>query len=325
MTLSIHIQRIPDDTALSLLTDLVEAPLKVTVGNDPPPAADYRILIGGRPSRALLEASAQLKAVIVPFAGIPAETRALLHDFPDVALHNLHHNAAPVAEMAIALLLAAGKSLLLFDRSLREHRWLPRDGAVKGMLFEGNTALILGYGAIGRRVARSFQALGMRVLATRRHGAPSNEEGVAIFGADALPQLLPRANVLIICLPLTRATEGLIGAKELALLPPGAVLVNVGRGPVVQQQPLYEALRDERLRAAGLDVWYNYPQERDGRTLAPPADYPFHELDNVVMSPHRAGGSEDTEQLRMKHMAQVLQKAARGELMPNRVDLERGY
>ena len=325
MTLSIHVQRIPGDVPLSYLEEMVETPLQITTGDEPPPDADYRIVIGGRPSRALLEASSELEAVIVPFAGIPAETRALLRDFPRVALHNLHHNAAPVAEMTMALLLAASKSLLFFDRSLREHRWMPRSAAIEGMLLEEKTALILGYGAIGRRVARICQGMGMRVLATRRRHVPAEDERVKIFPADALRQLLPRAHVLIVCLPLTEATAGLIGATELSLLPSGAILVNVGRGPVVQEQALYEALRDGHLRAAGLDVWYNYPEKRDGRTPVPPANFPFHELENVVMSPHRAGGSEDTERLRMQHLARMLRAAARGEAMPHGVNLAHGY
>lgn len=325
MTLAIHVQRIPGDVPLSCLEELAGIPTKLTTGNEAPPVADYHIMIGGRPSRALLEASAQLEAVIIPFAGIPAETRALLRDFPQVALHNLHHNAGPVAEMAVALLLAASKSLLVFDHALREHRWLPRSAAIEGMLLQGKTALILGYGAIGQRVARICQGMGMRVLATRRRNAPAEVDGVTIFRPEALPQLLPEAHALIVCLPLTEDTEGLIGAKELALLPSGAILVNVGRGPVVQEQALYEALHEGRLRAAGLDVWYSYPEDRNGRTPTPPANFPFHELDNVVMSPHRAGGSDDTDRLRMKHLAQMLRAAAQGETMPNRVDVSRGY
>lgn len=248
-----------------------------------------------------------------------------MHEFPQIALHNLHHNAAPVAEMAVALLLAAGKRLLPFDRSLREHRWLPRNGSNEGPLLEGKTVLILGYGAIGRRVARICQAMDMRALATRRRRVPAQEDGVLIYGPDALQGLLSQANALIICLPMTENTEGLVGREELALLPPDAVLVNVGRGPIVQEQALFEALRDGQLGAAGLDVWYNYPEERDGRTPVPPANFPFHELENVVMSPHRAGGSDDTERLRLEHLARTLRAAVRGEELPNRVDLGRGY
>ncbi|HZD10443.1 MAG TPA: NAD(P)-dependent oxidoreductase [Candidatus Binatia bacterium] len=325
MTLSIHVQRLPGDAPQNSLQEQAAVALKITIGDEAPPQPDYRILVAGRPSRALLEASPELEAVIVPFAGIPNETREIMRDFPHVALHNLHHNAAPVAEMAIALLLAAAKSLLPFDRSLRHHRWTTDDAPLQGVLLEGKTALVLGYGAIGRRVACHCQALGMHVLATRRHDVPAKEEGVAIFGPDALHALLPESQALIIALPLTDETRGIIGAEELALMPDGAILVNVGRGPIVQEKPLYEALREGRAQAAGLDVWYNYPEDRETPEATPAANLPFHELDNVVMSPHRAGDCDETERLRITHLARMLEAAGRGEPMPNRVAVSQGY
>jgi phosphoglycerate dehydrogenase-like enzyme len=93
----------------------------------------------------------------------------------------------------------------------------------------------------------------------------------------------------------------------------------------VAEGALYHALSDGTLYAAGLDVWYNYPPDQAARAHTQPSAYPFHELDNVVMSPHRAGGSTETERLRMQHLAELLNAAARGESMPNRVDLEAGY
>ena len=117
----------------------------------------------------------------------------------------------------------------------------------------------------------------------------------------------------------------MIGEHELALMPPGGILVNVGRGPVVDPGALYSALRSGQLGAAGLDVWYNYPKSPEERASTPPAEFPFHELDNVVMSPHRGGGSDQTEELRMTHLAAHLNAAARGEPIPNKVDLDAGY
>jgi phosphoglycerate dehydrogenase-like enzyme len=190
-------------------------------------------------------------------------------------------------------------------------------------LLEGKTALILGYGAIGQRVAHLCRALGMKVIAIRRHiTAPSSYE---IYPPDAMHSLLPQVNVLIICVPQTTETTGLIGERELALLPPGAILVNVGRGPIVDEAALYHALREGTLHSAGLDVWYNYPADEAARSHTPPSAYPFHELDNVVMSPHRAGGADETDMLRMMHLAALFNAAARGDEMPNRVDLQAGY
>jgi phosphoglycerate dehydrogenase-like enzyme len=93
---------------------------------------------------------------------------------------------------------------------------------------------------------------------------------------------------------------------------------------VIEEAALYAELRNGRLQA-GLDVWYNYPPDEAARGDAMPANYPFHELDNVVMSPHRAGGSDQTERLRMEGLAELLNAAGQGQPIPNRVDLTAGY
>jgi phosphoglycerate dehydrogenase-like enzyme len=297
----------------------------LTVGRELPEPADYEILVAGRPRRRHILASSSLRVLIIPFAGLPQETRTLMLDFPDVAVPNLHHNAAPAAEMAITLMLAAAKFILPNDRALRQHDWRPRYRPNPTVVLEGKTTLILGYGAIGRRVAETCRGLGMQVIATRRHVPERPPEHV--YPPEALPTLLPQANILIIALPLTAETEGLIGEEELRLLPPESVLVNVGRGPVVNEKALYDALCDSTLHAAGLDVWYNYPGDEASRANTPPAAYPFHRLDNVVMSPHRAGsgGAEEVELRRMADLARLLNAAAKGEEMPNRVEIGAGY
>jgi phosphoglycerate dehydrogenase-like enzyme len=164
----------------------------------------------------------------------------------------------------------------------------------------------------------------MTVLAARRQRL-EQDDAAEVHPISDLPQLLPRSHVLIITAPLTPETNGLIGAKELALLPRGAVLVNVGRGTIVDEAALYQALQSGQLAAAGLDVWYNYPRDEAAQTNTPPSQYPFHELDNVIMSPHRGGDEIGIESARMQELAQLLNAAARGEEMPNRVNREAGY
>ena len=326
MSLSVHLLQLPytQETVAELRARL-HPEVRLTAGLELPNPADFRILVAGRPGREHLLASPRLEALVVPWAGIPDATRDLLREFPHVALHNLHHNALPVAELAIALLLAACKFVVPMDRALRAHDWTPRYQPNPSLLLQGRTALVLGYGAIGRQVARLCRGLGMEVVAVRRRPADGAGGAVRVAGIAELHELLPRAGAILVCLPFTPETEGLIGAAELALLPAGAVLVNVGRGPVVDEAALFEALRDHRLYAAGLDVWYNYPPDEAGRSNTPPSRYPFHELDNVVMSPHRGGGSTETERLRVVHLAEMLNAAARGEPLPNRVDLQAGY
>lgn len=323
--MKIHLIQTPTAEGLKILQEELEAGIRLTFGNQIPEPSDYDVLVSGLPPRVFVEASPNLKILIVPWAGLPNTTRDLMLEYPEISVHNLHHNAAPSAETAIALLFAAAKFIVPFDKALRAHNWRPRYEPNPSMLLHGKTALILGYGAIGQYVGKVLKAMDMRVLAIRRNHTTGSDDNAEIFLIDALPSLLPQTDVLIIALPGTPETEGLIGKSELSLLPKGAILVNIGRGPVVDAGALYNALRDRHLRAAGIDVWYNYPPDIESRNHTPPSDYNFHQLDNVVMSPHRGGGSEDSEKLRMEYLAKLLNAIARGELIPNRVDLIAGY
>lgn len=320
MPLAVRLPRPPRHGFLDHLRARLAPDVALTVEEDGP----CDVLVDGTPDHARIERSTGLHTVVIPYAGVPRATRELLCGFPAVAVHNLHHNAAPTAELAIALLLAAGKRLVPLDRALRRRDWRPRyaPGRRQDLLCAGRTALVLGYGAIGRRVATACRGLGMLVTATRRSGPCAGPDEV--FGPDALDSLLPRAHALFVCLPSTGETDGLLGGDRLARLPDGAVLVNVGRGPIVDEEALYAELASGRL-AAGLDVWYRYPEEKEARADTAPATQPFHELDNVVLSPHRAGLCADTERLRAEALAEMLNGAARGEPMPHRVDLDRGY
>ena len=352
MKLSVHLLRRPAPDTLAHLRAELDAEIHLTLGPALPVPAGYEILVVGRPQREHLTASPNLRALVIPFAGLPDVTRELMRHFPHIAVHNLHYNAMPVAEMVITLMLAAAKFIIPMDRTLRNHDWTLRYRRPSpSILLEDKTAMILGYGAIGRRVAHLCRALGMKVLSIRRQApypvslghrphlkwgrtrgwtrcnvaAPPPDAPDEIYPPDALHSLLPRADALLICLPHTPETTGLVGERELALLPSSAVLVNIGRGPIVDEAALYHALRDGTLHAAGLDVWYNYPADEAARSRTPPSAYPFHELDNVVMSPHRAGHFDETETLRMTYLAASLNAAARGEELPDRVNLKAGY
>ena len=194
-------------------------------------------------------------------------------------------------------------------------------------MLPGKTAVILGYGAIGRRIAPVCQALGMRVVGVRRNepSAPVDSLGVEVKSWTQLAAVLPRADVLICVLPQTPETTGLIGVRELDLLPRHAIVVNVGRGRTIDEEALYHALRDRRIRAAGIDVWYQYPHSDEERSHTFPSQFPFQELDNVVMTPHRGGWLADFEHLRVEALAAMLAEAAAGRPMPNLVDKVLGY
>jgi phosphoglycerate dehydrogenase-like enzyme len=280
---------------------------------DPPPDAAYQVLVSGRPSVEMLTASERLRTLVVPHAGIPAATAALLTAFPDVRVRTLHHAAGPTAELALALVLAAARALLPADRAMRDGDWTPRFvSGVPDMVLEGHVATVVGYGHVGERVAQGLAALRMRVKAVRASATTVSTDGVAeIHPVAQLRRLVGQSRVVVLAVPAVPATDGLFGAREIEALPRPAVLVNVARASVVDEQALFERLQAGDI-AAGLDVWWT-EATRDGPTTGIAASrYPFQALPNVVLSPHRGGGLSipEVRRLRLAHLDRVLSELA---------------
>lgn len=318
----VHLLRKPEPKLLAVLQSSLDPQIDLTFGTLEKDCGEIRILVAGRPSRTELETLPDLEILIIPWTGIPLQTLDLAREWSGLSVHNLHYNAAPTAELAVALLLAAAKRIIPFDRELRNGDWSMRYEDPGVILLEGKQALILGYGRIGQRIARALEGLGMVVSALSRSGEGQHPR---LYSQDKLQDLLPAADFLILALPLTRETEGMISAAELDLLPSSAVLVNIARGKIVDQEALYQALAEKRIAGAGLDVWYNYPENEEARSSTFPGDYPFQNLDNLVLSPHRAANVLETDILRMHSLAVLLNQAAAGEPMDNQVDLQLGY
>jgi phosphoglycerate dehydrogenase-like enzyme len=326
MSLRVHFNRISFSDYTDEFKSLLDKEIKISEGNKIPDPANFDILVYPTPSKEWIEASPNLKAVVVPWAGIPEKTRKVMKAYPDISVHNLHHNNYNTAELGFGLLLAAAKCIIPFDRALRNNDWTPRYQQTQAILLRQKKALILGFGEIGQALAAYCLGLGMKVMATKKH--PNEYEGdldVDIYPDNLLHELLPTTDVLLIALPLTDETENLIGETELSLMPEGSILVNVGRGTIVDQYALYDALKERRIRAAASDVWYNYPESKEDRKDTPPADVPFGELDNFVLSPHRGGLVEEVEQQRAQALARLLNAANRGNPIPNKVNLDAGY
>jgi phosphoglycerate dehydrogenase-like enzyme len=280
------------------------------------------VLIDGRPSELLDGAS--LRHVIVPFAGFPPALREAARERPHLTFHNAHYNAAFVAQHALALLLAAAHRLVPHDAALRRGDWGDRDAPEPSRHLAGREALLLGYGAIGRRLTPMLRGLGMDVTALRRRPEP-DAAGVRVVGPEQLHDALTRASVVVVSLPATPATEGLLDADALARLPRGAVVVNVGRGPVIDQDALFEALVAGRVGAAGLDVWWAYPgSEPEASRATLPARRAFGALPNVVLSPHRADATDASGRAQMEDVCATLRAIAAGEPR-SVVDVEAGY
>ena len=169
---------------------------------------DTSILVAGEPTIEMLAALPNLRSLIIPWAGVSPETFDVLRGFPHVSIHNLHHNALPVAEYALALLLSAANSIMPVDRALRANDWRPRYTHTASTLISGKSILILGFGSIGKALSNLLVGFNMNIMATRSSiNFPVNEGLVQIFPANHLHDLLPRADFLVITLPLTPSTK----------------------------------------------------------------------------------------------------------------------
>jgi len=137
MSLAVHLLREPTAVPLGHMHAKLRQDVILTTGTELPQPAAYQILVAGRPARKHITASPDLRALIVPCAGLPRETRLLMLDFPRIAVRDLHHNAVAAAEMAITLMLAAAKSIVSVDRALRQHDWSPRYRPERAIVLEG--------------------------------------------------------------------------------------------------------------------------------------------------------------------------------------------
>src|SRR3989442_3086304 len=262
-------------------------------------------------TREMAAAAGRLKLVQVPGAGLDRIDRAALA--PATALANVSGHEVGIAEYLLGAMLALARQLGRLDAALRQGSWQSQwaVGAAAPSPWPelaGTTFGILGYGHIGRCLARRARAFDMTVLAIRRTPEPDGD--ALVSGPYALDDVLARADYLALTLPLTAQTRGLLGERELRRLKRTAILVNVARAELIDEDALYRALAERTLAAAALDVWYRYPKAA-GPT--PPARQPFHALDNVLMTPHVSGWTEGMLDARARLIADNVQRVARGE------------
>lgn len=314
------------DTAVKRLRGMLKPGIELSSGE--PATGRTDILVCGRPTAELLDSCGVPGILIIPWAGLSEQTGSLMAGYPDIAVHNLHHNAAATAELAIGLMLAAGRRIVAADSHLRDDDWSTRYEGGGSLIVEGSRILILGYGSVGNRIGRICRAMGASVDGIRlSQPFGKDDQGVRVHGPGRLLELLVEADVLFLSLPLTRMTEGIIGSEELDRMSDSSILVNVGRGRLVDEKALFSALKRGRPAAAGLDVWFRYPSDKESRCSTPPSDHPFRELENVVMTPHMGGafGAEILEKTRLEHLASSINLASVGKPVPGRVDPARGY
>ncbi len=276
--------------------------------------SDVDVLVTLAFTREMAAAARRLKLVQVPGAGLDRIDRSALP--PGTALANAYGHETGIAEYVMGAMLALTRDFSRLDGALRAGRWEsqwavgPPPPAPWPEL-AGKTVGILGYGRIGQGVARRARVFDMEVCAIRRDVTRSAGDGLALLGGlDVLDEVLRRSDYVVVTIPATPATRGLLGEKQLGTMKRTAMLITVSRGEIVDEQALYRALADGTIAAAALDVWYRYPLD-SGPT--PPAHEPFHELPNVLMTPHVSGWTEGMLQARARLIAENIERTARGE------------
>ncbi|MCC7478884.1 hypothetical protein IT575_10545 [bacterium] len=252
-------------------------------------------------------------------------------------LANSHGNAYQTAQHGAALTLALCNQLARHDSAMRRGEWRLWKDDWPSTPLRGRTLGLLGYGHLGQHIHRFLSGFELDFIALKREWRVETADAGDTAGLRPLSRRYDSAELLQFCsasdiivctLPATPATEGLIGEAQLAALGPQGLLVNLGRGSVLQEAALYHALREGTIAGAAIDVWYNYRPEADAQDRLYPYDaqaHPFHELPNLLLSPHRAASPLE-EPSRWDDVVENLRRACQGRRdFLSLVDIAAGY
>jgi phosphoglycerate dehydrogenase-like enzyme len=276
--------------------------------------ASADVIIGVRLTRAHIPAAARLFQVAG--AGTDAIDLSVLP--AGCALCNVYGHEVAIAEYVMSALLARHVPLVEADQQLRQGDWHYWAGKSTGLRTElgAQRIGILGFGHIGQAVAARAAAFGMAVEVCNRSpvAAPHLAQTWLL---PQLSEMAGRVDVLLNTLPLTEATQGLIDSHILAALPAHAIVMNVGRGGVIDEAAIYDALFNQRIGGAVLDTWYVYPSAEAAQPM--PSTLPFHELQNLVMTPHMSGWTQGTIDRRRQAMAQNVNRLSQGQPLLNQL------
>jgi phosphoglycerate dehydrogenase-like enzyme len=265
--------------------------------------------------REILVKSPNLRWVHIMSAGINHLVSPELVESRAVVTNGRGIFSAPLGEWVAGAILYFAKDFRRLIRSQTEARWDPFDVVE----VSGQTVGIVGYGDIGRAVAARVRPLGMRVLGLTRRGplpVAGDDPAEEIFGPADLIHMIQRSDYLVITAPLTHETRGMIGEAEFAAMKADAVLINIGRGPIVAEEPLIRALTGKRIKGAALDVFHREPL---------PGDHPLYRLENVLLSPHSADHTPDWLDRAMGLFVENLARYRSGEALVNVLDKGSGY
>jgi phosphoglycerate dehydrogenase-like enzyme len=290
-------------------------------------AIDADVVASGRVPGDFIYNAHNLKMIQSLGAGIDKIDRQAVLDRGDIIVCNNPVNAPEVAEYAIMLLLSAAKHIITSDKTLRKGDWTHGWGGPNpNVEIRNKTCLIIGLGNIGSEIAKRLKGFCLTLKAVSRTGISPNSQLVdSISSLDKMKPFVQEADFVILSLPLTDKSKGMINEEVLSWMKSTAILVNISRGEIVDETALFHALKEKRILAAALDVWWSYPPFGMIETKLPSSSFPYHELDNLVLSPHRAAYSLNTEKAHIKYTGENILRFIRGERPHHVVDIALGY
>ena len=222
-----------------------------------------------------------------------------------------------ITEYVMAAVLTKYIPLIDADAKLRHGNWHYMAGRSDGLRREcsGSSIGLLGYGHIGKALARGAKAFNMEVHVANRSDVMPDSNVDYYHPISKLDTFWGAVDVLVVALPLAEATAGLVDKKAFAAMRPDSLIINVGRGAVIEENALYEALKTREIGCAVIDTWYVYPQ---GENNGPyPGNLPFHKLSNIIITPHMSGWTWGTILRRQQVMAENIRRLAEGEVLLN--------
>ena len=293
-------------------------------------APDADIIMGWRPTKELLQTAKKVKLFINPGAGV----QHLISLFQEVTkersitLVNGHGNSDNTAQHAVALLLALTNKVVLHHNWMKEGHWRKGDTEAVSLPLRGRKIGFLGYGAVNRKAHRLLSSFEVEFSVLRRDWKKqisSLPTLVKQYKPEEFPLFLKAIDTLIVAVPLTAKTKGMIEKQELELLGSEGLIVNMARGEVIDEESFYHVLKERKILGAAIDVWYDYRPKPNEKGEKHPSSYPFHELDNVILSPHRAA-SPFSVLTRWDEQIENISRFARGEKeFLNEVNIDEGY
>jgi len=293
-------------------------------------APDADVVVGWRPTREFLDTARKLRLFINPGVGVQHHLEPFreIVKTRDVVLVNGHGNTYFTAQHTVALLLALTNKVVPHHNWMVEGLWRRGDSHGKSKPMRNRNIGLLGYGAVNQKVHRFLSGFNVKFHIFRNTWEGKSEDLPTFaekYDVKQLVEFLQEIDTLIVAVPQTPDTLNMIGQKELELLGRDGLVVNIARGPVINEEALFQVLSENRIAGAAIDVWYEYRPEPDDQDRKYPYHHPFHELDNVVLSPHR-GASPMDDLERWNEVIENITRFAQGRTdFLNIVDLERGY